>query len=263
MADCDAQYFMAGTAAANDAIACGEGAGPPADPATAPRVCTEPSRAHVGTRAKQTIPPALRRSVIERDRHRCRVPGCSNATYVDLHHVQPRAAGGQNEAHNLITLCGAHHRAVHRRHLVLDNSTGVLRFRHADGRSYGDVRASHPDDIDRQPAHVAVNDDQTRDSQTRDTQTRDLEALGTQSRTGQCWDIPVYDSQAREVQSKVHSALRHLGFREAQVHAVLRELREDASGELRLLQMTTEQMLREALVRLGRRHPAQGQHGRQ
>ncbi len=46
------------------------------------------------TRAKQTIPPALRRAVLRRDHERCQVPGCSHATFVDLHTSRhaPRAA---------------------------------------------------------------------------------------------------------------------------------------------------------------------------
>ena len=70
--------------------------------------------AHVGARAKQDIPPALRRAVLQRDERRCRVPGCRNATFLDLHHLQPRAEGGRHTAENLVTVCSAHHRALHR-----------------------------------------------------------------------------------------------------------------------------------------------------
>jgi hypothetical protein len=90
-------------------------------------------------RAKQTIPPALRRAVLARDRHCCRVPGCRNATFLDLHHIQLRSEGGRNKLGNLLTLCGAHHRAAHRGVLLIegDSSAGV-RFRHGDGTPYGD-----------------------------------------------------------------------------------------------------------------------------
>lgn len=70
--------------------------------------------AHVGARAKQDIPPALRRAVLQRDERRCRVPGCRNATFLDLHHLQPRSEGGSHTAENLVTVCSAHHRALHR-----------------------------------------------------------------------------------------------------------------------------------------------------
>jgi 5-methylcytosine-specific restriction endonuclease McrA len=91
------------------------------------------------SRARQSVPPALRRAVLTRDRHRCTVPGCTHATFVDVHHVQPRSEGGHNEASNLLTLCSAHHRAAHRGELLVDRERdGSLRFRHADGAAYGD-----------------------------------------------------------------------------------------------------------------------------
>jgi hypothetical protein len=51
----------------------------------------QPSRAEVRpSRARQSVPPALRRAVLTRDRHRCTAPGCTHATFVDVHHVLPR-----------------------------------------------------------------------------------------------------------------------------------------------------------------------------
>ena len=108
------------------------------------------SSAHVGaheqtmrspagpTRAKQTIPPALRRKVLRRDGGCCRVPGCRNATFVDVHHLQPRSEGGTNTLENLVTLCGAHHRAIHAGKVVSEGtSSAALTFLHADGTVYG------------------------------------------------------------------------------------------------------------------------------
>ncbi len=91
-------------------------------------------------RATQDVPPALRRAVLRRDRRRCSVPGCRHATFLDLHHIQTREEGGQHEADNLITLCGAHHHAMHDGTLAVEGrvSSG-LRFRHADGTEYGGV----------------------------------------------------------------------------------------------------------------------------
>jgi hypothetical protein len=90
------------------------------------------------SRAKQSIPPALRRAVLTRDRRRCRAPGCTHATFVDVHHVQLRSEGGRNEASNLLTLCSAHHRAAHRGELLVEREPdGAFIFRHADGAAYG------------------------------------------------------------------------------------------------------------------------------
>jgi hypothetical protein len=89
-------------------------------------------------RATQNMPPAIRREVFWRDRGRCVVPGCRNATFVDLHHLELRSEGGDNDPDNLVVLCGAHHGAVHRGRLRIDGkvSTG-LRVCHADGTVYG------------------------------------------------------------------------------------------------------------------------------
>jgi hypothetical protein len=77
--------------------------------------------------------------VLQRDRRRCQVPGCTHTTYVDVHHIQRRADGGLNVSWNLLTLCSAHHRAVHHGQLLIERGRGgAIIFRHADGRCYGD-----------------------------------------------------------------------------------------------------------------------------
>jgi len=103
--------------------------------------------AHVGAslpRAKQTIPPALRRRVMRRDGGCCRVPGCRLADFVDVHHLKPRAEGGGSTLENLVTLCSAHHRAIHRGQLFVEATpSGGLAFQHADGTPYGALAVPH------------------------------------------------------------------------------------------------------------------------
>jgi hypothetical protein len=105
----------------------------------------ETRHAHVGAslpRATQVIPPALRRRVMRRDGGRCRVPGCRHAVFVDVHHLEPRSEGGRNTLENLVTLCSAHHRAIHRGQLVVEASpSGGLAFRHSNGTPYGALPA--------------------------------------------------------------------------------------------------------------------------
>jgi hypothetical protein len=68
------------------------------------------------------------------------VPGCTHATFVDVHHVQPCSEGGRNEASNV--LCSAHHRATHRGELLIHREhEGAFTFRHADGAAYGSPTA--------------------------------------------------------------------------------------------------------------------------
>jgi hypothetical protein len=83
----------------------------------------------------------------------CRFPGCSNARYIDMHHVKHWANGGETKPANLLSLCRFHHRAVHEGGFdvqILDD--GALRFVRPDGEPVdrgapgcsqppGDVRA--------------------------------------------------------------------------------------------------------------------------
>ncbi len=50
----------------------------------------------------------------ERDGWRCTVPGCRSYRNLHAHHIQFRSRGGSDDAHNLTTVCAAHHeRGVH------------------------------------------------------------------------------------------------------------------------------------------------------
>jgi hypothetical protein len=216
MAECDAQHLGPVLSPAVPQRAANEDADTPdgdsrpsasaderkVDEVNADTACKCSDDAHVGVatslaipRARQSIPPALRRAVLDRDRHRCQVPGCTHTTYVDVHHIQRRADGGLNVSSNLLTLCSAHHRATHHGQLLIERRPdGAIAFRHSDGRLYGAPPS---------PQRV-------------------------------------------ELQTKVFSALRHLGFRESEVAAVLAELRAD----LALADATAERLLREALCRI-------------
>jgi hypothetical protein len=79
--------------------------------------------------------------VLRRDGGCCRVPGCRNATFVDVHHLRPRSEGGTHEIENLVTLCAAHHRAIHDGRLFCKGTPATgLTFRHAGGTRYGSAR---------------------------------------------------------------------------------------------------------------------------
>jgi len=107
-----------------------------------------PSRPHVGAkaasstprrRARQSIPPAVRRAVLRRDGNRCAVPGCTHHRFLDVHHLDPLAEGGSHDPDRLITLCGAHHRGTHFGALcITGNATAGFDFGHADGTPYGE-----------------------------------------------------------------------------------------------------------------------------
>jgi len=63
-------------------------------------------------RKSRTIPPAIRRALQRRDGG-CRFPGCTNSHFVDAHHIQHWADGGETSMDNLVLLCRHHHRLVH------------------------------------------------------------------------------------------------------------------------------------------------------
>jgi hypothetical protein len=151
MAECDAQHVTASAASTEPAEHDAESAEHDAEPAEHDEAASSGRGAtHVGRaagrpakRATQSIPPAVRREVLRRDAHRCIVPGCRNAVWVDVHHTKPRSEGGNHDPDGLATLCGAHHRAAHRGEIAIDGSasTGFV-VRHADGTPYGG--AVHP-----------------------------------------------------------------------------------------------------------------------
>jgi hypothetical protein len=86
----------------------------------------------VGARTR-TIPPALRRALLHRDRN-CRFPGC-HVRFGEGHHVRHWAQGGPTTLSNLALLCRRHHRAVHEEgYGITCTPAGALQFRRPDGR---------------------------------------------------------------------------------------------------------------------------------
>ena len=64
-------------------------------------------------RATRTIPPAIRRALVSRDRG-CTHPGCDRPErWCDAHHVVHWADGGPTSLANLVLLCRRHHRMRH------------------------------------------------------------------------------------------------------------------------------------------------------
>jgi hypothetical protein len=81
-------------------------------------------------RKRSRIPRAVRRKVMMRDGHQCRVPGC-RSTNIDVHHLLPEEMGGSHDESNLLTLCEGHHLAVHRRKLIIKGAAPDVAFEFA------------------------------------------------------------------------------------------------------------------------------------
>jgi hypothetical protein len=91
----------------------------------------------IGARTR-TIPPALRRALLHRDRG-CRFPGCG-VRFGQGHHLHHWAQGGPTTLSNLALLCRRHHRAVHEEGFhVARGPDGALRFKRPDGRPLPEV----------------------------------------------------------------------------------------------------------------------------
>jgi hypothetical protein len=65
-------------------------------------------------RKTRIIPVAMARALSIRDGGCCQFPGCCNTRYVEGHHIQHWADGGETKLDNLVTLCKHHHRELHK-----------------------------------------------------------------------------------------------------------------------------------------------------
>jgi hypothetical protein len=96
-------------------------------------------------RKTRSIPPAIRRALNSRDRG-CRFPGCTHQRYLDAHHIEHWADGGDTKLSNLVTLCRFHHRLVHEGQITVEaQDRGGWRFLHPDGRHFEIIRCTAPD----------------------------------------------------------------------------------------------------------------------
>ena len=78
-------------------------------------------------RKQRTISTAIRRALLARDRT-CTFPGCHHTRFLDSHHVEHWADGGETALYNLLLICDHHHRLVH------EGGFGIEQ--HPDGRYY-------------------------------------------------------------------------------------------------------------------------------
>jgi hypothetical protein len=85
-------------------------------------------------RQTRSIPASIRRALRSRD-DGCRFPGCTQRRFVDAHHIDHWAHGGETKLSNLVLLCRHHHRLVHEGGYRLERMrAGEVVFRRPDGR---------------------------------------------------------------------------------------------------------------------------------
>jgi hypothetical protein len=64
-------------------------------------------------RKSRVVPKGIERAVRARDKNTCRFPGCCNKRFVDIHHIEHWANGGETAVEQLMLLCSKHHTLVH------------------------------------------------------------------------------------------------------------------------------------------------------
>jgi hypothetical protein len=81
---------------------------------------------------QRIVPTAIKRAVFAGSR--CTFPGCHHTRYLDAHHVQHWADGGETSLDNLLVLCTTHHRLVHEGGFNSANARWAYYFMRPDGR---------------------------------------------------------------------------------------------------------------------------------
>lgn len=110
-------------------------------------------------RKTRSIPPALHRAMKSRDRGCCRFPGCPNTRYLDGHHIQHWAHGGETKLSNLVSLCRFHHRQVHEGNVVvLTLDDGAIRFVTPTGKSFDSTLQNHTQPLGDRQQLVATHE---------------------------------------------------------------------------------------------------------
>ena len=64
-------------------------------------------------RKSRAASTAQRRAIYARDNNTCRFPGCKNKRFVDIHHIDHWANGGETNLDEMLLLCTKHHTLVH------------------------------------------------------------------------------------------------------------------------------------------------------
>lgn len=91
-------------------------------------------------RKTRSIPAAIRRALNARDPGCC-FPGCTYTRWLDAHHIEHWADGGETKLSNLVNLCRGHHRLVHEGGIGIEaRPGGGWRFVRPDGREFEVLR---------------------------------------------------------------------------------------------------------------------------
>jgi hypothetical protein len=100
-------------------------------------------------RKSRVVPKGIERAVRARDKNTCRFPGCGNKRFVDIHHVEHWADGGETVVNKLMLLCSKHHTLVHEGGFRIDRDfQGNWSFYRPDGIAVPDCGYYSRDMVD-------------------------------------------------------------------------------------------------------------------
>ncbi len=100
-------------------------------------------------RRSRVVPKGIERAVRSRDRNTCRFPGCHNTRFVEIHHIEHWANGGETATDQLMLLCSKHHALVHEGRFRIDKDfRNVWQFFRPDGVAVPDCGYHSADMID-------------------------------------------------------------------------------------------------------------------
>jgi len=91
-------------------------------------------------RKTRVVSGSLKRALLARDQHCCRFPGCTNQVYLESHHIEHWANGGETELRNMVSLCSFHHHFLHEYEFTVElGADGSVVFRDDGGRIVPDA----------------------------------------------------------------------------------------------------------------------------
>jgi len=100
-------------------------------------------------RKSRVVPKGIERAVRARDKNTCRFPGCCNKRFVDIHHIEHWANGGETAVEQLMLLCSKHHTLVHEGGFRIDRDfLGNWSFFRPDGIAVPDCGYHSRDMLD-------------------------------------------------------------------------------------------------------------------
>jgi hypothetical protein len=110
-------------------------------------------------RKTRVLSAGLRRALEQRD-IRCRFPACEQRGFLDAHHIEHWADGGDTKLVNLIAICKQHHRALHEGGFRIEGDADAPRFIRPDGKLIDSVpcarQSSTPRGLAAQNARIGL-----------------------------------------------------------------------------------------------------------